>query len=285
MAKLDGMVVLVTGAARLRGIGRAIALRCAQDGADVIVTGRANNPAKLPPHEREIGWQGVNSVAEEIRAMGRKALGVICDVTRRDQIAACVEQAEREVGPLTGLVNNAGVASEAAAAPILDMSDALWDETIDINLTGVYNMTRAIGRAIRANVASGAAAGGAIVNISSLAGRFGFANYGGYCASKFGVVGLTQQLAHELAPHHIRVNCICPGSIDSDMLDGTMGRKAKLAGMTTEEFKAGYNLGIIPMGRRGLPSEQASAAAFLLGPDASYITGQTLNVDGGYRMD
>jgi 3-oxoacyl-[acyl-carrier protein] reductase/meso-butanediol dehydrogenase/(S,S)-butanediol dehydrogenase/diacetyl reductase len=285
MAKLDGMVVLVTGAARLRGIGRAIALRCAQDGADVIVTGRAGDPAKLPSHEQEIGWQGVDSVAEEIRAMGRKALGVICDVTQRDQIAACVARAEREIGPLTGLVNNAGVASEAAAAPILDMSDALWDQTIDINLTGVYNMTRAVGGAIRANVKSGAAAGGAIVNISSLAGRFGFANYGGYCASKFGVVGLTQQLAHELAPHHIRVNCICPGSIDSDMLDGTMGRKAKLAGMTTEEFKAGYNLGIIPMGRRGTPAEQAAAAAFLLGPDASYITGQTLNVDGGYRMD
>ena len=276
MASLPGCVVLVTGAARLRGIGRAIALRCAADGADVVVTGLTRDPARLPPHEQEIGWQGVESVAEEIRAMGRKALGLVCDVTRTDQIADCVSRAERELGAITGLVNNAGIASEAAAAPILDMDDALWDATININLNGVYHMTRAVGRSMRAQ-----ARGGAIVNISSLAGRFGFANYGGYCASKFAVVGLTQQLALELAQHHIRVNCICPGSIDSDMLDGTMGRKAKLAGKSVEEFKAGYNLGIIPMNRRGTPAEQAAAVSFLLGPDASYITGQTLNVDGG----
>jgi NAD(P)-dependent dehydrogenase (short-subunit alcohol dehydrogenase family) len=96
---------------------------------------------------------------------------------------------------------------------------------------------------------------------------------------------LTQQLAAEVASRDIRVNCICPGSIDTDMLDGTMSRKAKVAGMDFDAYKASYNQTIIPMGRRGLASEQASVAAFLLGPDASYVTGQTINVCGGYRMD
>jgi 3-oxoacyl-[acyl-carrier protein] reductase/meso-butanediol dehydrogenase/(S,S)-butanediol dehydrogenase/diacetyl reductase len=280
MGKLDGMVALVTGAGRKRGIGRAIAIRLAEDGADVAVTAIHREPSQMPEHEQQEGWKGAESVAEEIRAMGRKAIAIDLDVSKPDQVAAAMERTQKELGQLTGLVNNAGIASEAAAAPITEMTDELWLRTIDINLNGVYYMSKAAGRIMLAHGKPSA-----IVNISSLAGRFGFANYGGYCASKFGVIGLTQQMALELSPKNIRVNCICPGSIDTDMLDGTMARKAKVAGMEFAEFKASYNQSIIPMGRRGLPSEQASVAAFLLGPDAAYVTGQTINVDGGYRMD
>ena len=280
MEKLEGMVALVTGAARKRGIGRAIALRLAEDGADVAVTAIARDPSQFPEHERAEGWLGAESVAEEIRAMGRRAIAIDLDVTSDEQVGEAMRRTKAELGPLTGLVNNAGIASEAAAASIADMDDALWYSTIDINLNGVYRMCRA---GVRAMLAHGRPS--AIVNISSLAGRFGFANYGGYCASKFGVIGLTQQLAAEVAAKGIRVNCICPGSIDTDMLDGTMGRKAKVAGMEFAEYKASYNQTIIPIGRRGFASEQASVAAFLLGPDASYVVGQTINVCGGYRMD
>ena len=280
MGKLAGQVVWITGAGRMRGIGAATARRIAEEGGDVVVSAIRRAPELLPAHEQEAGWRGVESLADEIHAMGRRALALDCDVTDNDAVKACVFAAERELGPLTGLVNNAGVASNAGAAPIATMADDLWHATIDINLNGVYRCCKA---AVQAMLAQGN--GGAIVNVSSLAGRFGLPGYGGYCASKFGVVGLTQQLAAEVARDGIRVNCVCPGSIDTDMLDGTIGRKAVAAGIAFDDFKATYNHAIIPMGRRGAVSELGAAIAFLLGPDASYITGQTLNVDGGYRMD
>jgi 3-oxoacyl-[acyl-carrier protein] reductase/meso-butanediol dehydrogenase/(S,S)-butanediol dehydrogenase/diacetyl reductase len=126
--------------------------------------------------------------------------------------------------------------------------------------------------------------GGCIINISSMAGRQGLPNYGAYCATKWGVIGMTQQLAIELAPHRIRVNCVCPGSTDTDMMDGTFGRTAGRLSITAEGARQGA-ISRIPMGRQGDVVEQAAAVAFLASDDASYITGQTLNVDGGLRMD
>ena len=278
MGRLENRVALVTGAGRHRGIGRAIVLRLAAEGADVVVTARARDPATYPPHEQEMGWQGVESVAAEVRALGRRALALDCDVTSKDDLQRTVEAALAEFGRIDILVNNAALPSEAGAAPILEMTDENWYETVDVNLHGLYHAIRAVGREM---VKGG---GGSIINISSTAGRIGIPNYGAYCATKWAMHGLTQQLALELAKHNIRVNIVCPGSTDTDMMDGTFGRYDKVAGAEPGASKAAIRRALL-MGRQATVEEQAAVVAFLASDDSSYMTGQALNVDGGSRMD
>jgi NAD(P)-dependent dehydrogenase (short-subunit alcohol dehydrogenase family) len=278
MSNLEGKVALITGAGRQRGIGRAAACRLAQQGAFVVVSARHRDPDSFPMHERATGWQGAQSVVEEIIGAGGRGLALPCDVSRREQVDAMVARIIDSYGRIDILVNNASVPSEAGAAPITGLEEALWCETIDINLTGVFRVAKACAAEM---IKTGE--GGAIVNISSTAGRKGMPNLGAYCASKFGVIGLTQQMAVELAGHGIRVNCVCPGATDTDMVDGTYRRLATAAKMEREAMVAAA-IATIPMGRQGRVDEQAAAIAFLAGPDASYITGQTLNVDGGACM-
>jgi len=276
---LAGKVAVVTGAARKRGIGRAIALRLAEEGCDVVVTGFPRDPSSYPEHERAEGWRGVHSVAAEIEEMGRRALAVEFDVVDPAAVRSMADDVMSRFGRLDVIVNNAALPSEAGAAPILDMDDEVWYRTVDVNLNGVYLVTKFGGRAMR-----DAGNGGVIINISSMAGRQGLPNYGAYCATKWALIGLTQQLAVELAPSRIRVNCVCPGSTDTDMMDGTFGRTAKRYNLPAEAPRQGA-VSRIPWGRQGRVEEQAAAVAFLASDDASYITGQTLNVDGGLRMD
>ncbi|MBH80818.1 MAG: short-chain dehydrogenase [Gammaproteobacteria bacterium] len=278
MASLRGKVALVTGAGRYRGLGRAMALRLAEDGADIVVTGLHREPNELPEPEREMGWTGVASLAAEIEDMGRQALAFECDLTDNASVAALVQQARDKFGRIDILVNNAAVPSGAGDTPILDMDDELWYRTVDINLNSVYLVTKAVGRLMREREE-----GGAIINISSTAGRRGIPDYGAYCATKFGIIGLTQQCATEMARFGIRVNCIAPGSHSTDMMDGTIGRTATKFGISTDQVRTGIK-GAALMQRQGLPSELAASVSFLAGDDASFVTGQTLNVDGGAHM-
>ena len=278
MGNLDGKVALVTGAARYRGLGRAIALRLAADGADVIVTGRPAAQSSVTESERAMGWRGVHSLAAEIEALGRRALGLEFDVTDPAAVEAAVAAALAKMQHIDILVNNAGVPSGAGAAPLLDLDAALWNDPVAVNRTGFYRVTKWGGRALRDRDQ-----GGSIINISSTAGRRGLPDYGAYCATKFGVVGMTQQLATELARHNIRVNCVAPGSHPTDMMDGTIGRTANRVGANTDQITAAIRSAAL-LRRQGRPEELAASVAFLASEESAFITGQTLNVDGGAHM-
>ena len=279
MNDLAGKTALITGATRQRGIGRAIALALAERGANLVVSGRPCSPEQQPAHELDNGWQGLSSLAQEIESQGVQALAVDCDVTVQAHIDQLLEQSLASFGGVDILVNNAGSDGSAGTAPILEIDDAIWFNALDVNLNGVYRMCKTVGRAMR-----DAGQGGSIINISSLAGRAGMANFGSYCAAKFGVIGFTQQLALELVQHNIRVNAVCPGMIDTDMSTATQQRLAAQLNIDVEQCEQ-QSKQYIPMGYAGQPEEVAKAVAFLASEQSAYITGQTLNVDGGVRMN
>ena len=283
MADLTGKLALITGAARYRGIGRATALRLAADGADIVICGRPRAQSSIPEHEQAMGWQGVESLAAEIRSSGRRALALECDVTDSEQVRAMVAAIKAELGRLDIIVNNAGDASNAGASPIFETAEAVWYKTIDVNVNGVFLVSKYAGQLILETVKKFQSQG-SIVVIASLAGRVGLRDYGAYCASKFAVVGFTQQLALELADTGIRVNCVSPGSHDTDMMDGTLARTTDKYQLPEGSAKQQLE-NFIPMGRQGKVSELAAVVSFVCSDDASYVTGQTINVDGGARLD
>jgi NAD(P)-dependent dehydrogenase (short-subunit alcohol dehydrogenase family) len=264
VGSLDGRIAVVTGAGRRRGIGRGIALALARAGADVAV--HARDWGDDPP------WP-----LEAIPSLGRRVAVVEGDLTMPDTVERIAGQVDAELGGADVLVNNAGVAGGAGADALLDLDDRDWYRTVDVNLNAVYLVTKAFLR----RMVDGR--GGAIVNISSIAGRAGQPRMGAYVATKFALIGLTQQLALEYAPE-VRVNCVCPGSTDTDMMDGTFARRDAAARAAPGTSKAA-RIGALPLGRQGTPDDIGRAVAFLSSDEAAWITGQTLNVDGGQRMD
>jgi len=278
MYSLSGKVAVVTGAARMRGIGRAIALRLGREGAAVVATAVLRPPQSFPEHEREADWRGVESVADEIRAAGGKALALDVDVTQPQQVGEMVAQTLAEFGRIDILVNNHGLALASGKKDLWDMTDEEWRREIDVNLHGVFHICKAV-----APVLIEQGEGGRIINISSLAGRVAQPQYGGYTPAKFAVIGLTQMLARELAPYRVTVNAICPGSTDTDMMDGTFRRTGERMGIPFEMVKQGVRM-FVPLGRQAEPREIAGVVAYLASDRAAYITGQAINVDGGIVM-
>jgi 3-oxoacyl-[acyl-carrier protein] reductase len=247
MSQLANQIAVVTGAGR--GIGRAIALKFANEGADVVVVSRTQENSE--------------KVAAEIRALGKKAWAFAVDVSDSASVSAAAEKILAEAGKVDILVNNAGVTRDGL---LMRMSDADWDTVLNTNLKGVFLVTKAFSRAmIKART-------GRIINISSVIGLIGNAGQCNYAASKAGLIGFTQSCAKELAGRGITVNAIAPGFIETDMT-------AELK----EDLKAAL-IKQIPLGCLGQSDDIAGAALYLASPAARYVTGQVLTVDGGMVM-
>ena len=271
MPELDGKVAIVTGAGRLKGIGRAAALALARLGADVVVTGTGRDPKTFPPYEKEIGWRDVESVADLIRAEGRRALPLVVDVTDQDQVGRMVEQTVSTFGRLDVLINNAALGVGPDRVPIVDLEPAVFDRVVDVKVRGTYLCTKA---AIRHMIDQGD--GGKIVNIASVAGKRGNANTLAYNAANFAVVGMTQSMASELGPYGINVNCVCPGLVLTHRGDVYMD----VMDTSWEATEA-----TVPIGRNGTDEELGGIVAYFCTEAASWIHGQSINVDGGRMME
>jgi len=263
---LTDKVAIVTGAGRMRAIGRAIAVALAEAGCDVVVTGTGRDPATFSAEEQAAGWKDIDAVAEEIRAVGRRALPVVTDVGDAAAVEALAEQVMGEFGRVDIVVNNAAAPRGKDRVPVVDLDLDVWHNVIQVNLDGTLYMTRTFGRILRSQ-----GQGGSIVNISSIGGKLGGANTAAYSASKAGVHALTQATARELGPDGIRVNAICPGMIDTDRLDDM-----RAAGRFDDVVAAN-----IPLQRPGTVEDIAAITVFVCSDQGAWITGQQWNVDGG----
>jgi 3-oxoacyl-[acyl-carrier protein] reductase len=267
MGALDGRVALVTGAGRLRGIGRATAVALAELGADVAVTGTGRDPATFPDDEKAVGWRDIESTAEQIRSCGHRALTWIGDVSEAASVQRLVDRTMQTFGRIDVLVNNAAYPRGNDRVPVPDLDEAIWRQVLDIKLTGAFLLCKGIVPMMIQQQ------WGRIINLSSVAGKQGVPNTAAYCTANFGIQGFTQALAMEVARHGITVNAICPGTIDTARMD-VLGRG--------EGWR--QQLESIPMGRAASDEEVAGLIAFLCSPAAAYMTGQSINIDGGMVM-
>jgi NAD(P)-dependent dehydrogenase (short-subunit alcohol dehydrogenase family) len=250
MFDLKDKVAIITGARR--GMGRTHALKLAKTGAKVIVS--------------DISLEDCQKVVKEIKKEGGEAMAVKCDVTKKEEVEGMLKKTIKEFGKIDILVNNAGIVQ---FKPFLELTEEDWDRTLNINLKGYFLCAQACAKKMAKQKS------GVIVNIASVAmgqAGIGFPNIIHYCASKGGIVAMTEALAVELAPYNIRVNAIAPGVIDTSMVEQTKE--------SPEMMKA--TLARVPLGRMGKPEEVSNLVLFLVSDASSYITGSTIVIDGGW---
>jgi NAD(P)-dependent dehydrogenase (short-subunit alcohol dehydrogenase family) len=256
---LQGQVAVVTGGGR--AIGKVIALRLARDGADLVLAG---------PDRAEL-----ESAAAEVEALGRRALPVVTDVTREEQVSAMAARALEALGRIDVLVNNAGIIGPTA--PVVSLRRADWDEVLAVNLTGAMLCCRAVLPDMMARRS------GRIINISSVAGKIAYPLRSPYAVSKWGLIGLTLTLAREVGPYDIQVNAVCPGPVEGERMRRIIATRAAELGQAVEEAERWY-LDKMALRRMVRAEDVAAVVAFLASPEARNITGQALDVSAGYGL-
>lgn len=275
MYNLTGKVALVTGAGGKYGFGRAIARRLANEGCDVVIVDKQRKPARIEDSDSD--WKGIDSVAEEVEAAGRKSWATICDISKSSEVDQLVKDTVSRFSKVDILVNNAGVKINQ---DVLEITDEVWDLHLAVNLTGMFYCSRAVAREM-----AGTGKGGRIINIGSMWGKMGARGQDlPYGVSKFGVTGLTQGLALQLARYKILVNAVCPALTDTGINSEVFKNDAEKEGISWEDARTRMYAKVapsIPLGRMGAPDDIANMVAFLASDESNFITGQSLNVNGG----
>ena len=276
---LEGKVALVTGAAAKRGMGRAIALKLASEGANVVVLDKYASPKSYWTGDE--GWRGLDEVVEEIETFGVEGLSVMADITVTSEVEEAVNKALEKFGKVDILVHGAGIRG-TVGVPVVDFDEDEWHQVFNVNTLGAFIMSKVVGRhMIERNE------GGKIVHIASAAGREGVPGSSGYAASKWAVLGLVKSLAKELAPYKINVNAINPGFFSTNLRDIDALEGSKKAGVSIDEYKKKEHemlAKMVPLGRMGRLEDITKLILFLVSSESDYMTGQDINITGGHHM-